>query len=322
MLDIFMLATEPFGTWGPGTGGETSFFSWAYWQQGGSGASRSEIFRNFGLLAAALVGLGFGVWRAITAYFQTRASQRQADAANEQARIAGQGLFTDRFSTAVEHLGNKELPVRLGGIYALWRLGQDSPERDLLSVVDILCAFVRHPPHEPRDRPEPDANQNGQGQGDEEKALPKLRPDVQTVMNLIGRDADYREILPAGYVLDLTDADLADAELMGFNLTDAFLAFAKLMGAGLMGANFTNAILIAANLTRANLADANLTDADLEDADLTDAKFEGADLTGAKFEGAVNIPDLSLACADPNNPPRGLPEDVKRPEPWEPCPEK
>lgn len=142
MLETLMLATEPLGSWGPSAGSEPSVLSWSYWQQGGGGASRSEIFRNFGLLVVAVIGVGFGVWRAWTAYLQ-------AKAANEQARIAEQGLFTDRFSTAIEHLGHRELPVRLGGAYALWRLAQDSSEQDLVSVVDILCAFVRDPPHEP-----------------------------------------------------------------------------------------------------------------------------------------------------------------------------
>ncbi len=130
-----------------------SVFSWAYWQEGGSGTSRSEVFRNFGLFFVAVVALGFGIWRAVTGYMQAQASQRQAEAANEQAeaaneqaRIAQQGQFTERFSRAAEHLGSGQLPLRLGGIYALWRLAQDSPEHDVISVIDILCAFVRDPP--------------------------------------------------------------------------------------------------------------------------------------------------------------------------------
>ena len=37
---------------------EFSFISWAYWQEeGDSGTSRSEVFRNFGLFLAAGVAL-------------------------------------------------------------------------------------------------------------------------------------------------------------------------------------------------------------------------------------------------------------------------
>ena len=97
-----------------------SVFSWAYWQEGDTSTSRSEVFRNVGLFFVAAIALGFGIWRAWTAHCQAEASQRQAEAANEQARLAEQGQITDRFSTVVEHLESEQLPVRLGGIYALW----------------------------------------------------------------------------------------------------------------------------------------------------------------------------------------------------------
>ena len=113
---------------------EISFWSWEYWQQGGRGASRSEVFRNFGLLVIAVVGLGFGIWRAWTAH--------------RQAIVAEKGLITDRFATAVEQLGNDSLSVRLGGIYSLWRLTEDAPKLDVINVLDVLCAFVRNPPVE------------------------------------------------------------------------------------------------------------------------------------------------------------------------------
>ena len=39
-------------------------FSWAYWQEGYTGTSRSEVFRNVGLFFVAAIALGFGIWRA------------------------------------------------------------------------------------------------------------------------------------------------------------------------------------------------------------------------------------------------------------------
>ncbi len=95
-----------------------------------------EAFRTYGLILGAAAGLGFAVWRAKIANVQALASRRQAhaayeqaQAANDQARIAEQGQFTERFSRAAEQLGNPALPVRLGGIYALWRLAEDSSVR-------------------------------------------------------------------------------------------------------------------------------------------------------------------------------------------------
>ena len=192
---------------------------------------------------------------------QARASQRQVEAANEQAIIAHQGHITDRFSRSVEHLGSEQLPVRLGGIYALWRLIKDSSERDVISVIDILCAFVRNPPHEISQGPNPGASEDGQASAEKaEKAdsTKKIRPDVQTVLNLIGNEkADYRALLPDGYRLDLTGADLAGANLTDANLTGARLWNANLTSARLWNANLTNAELPFANLTGADLADAN-----------------------------------------------------------------
>lgn len=66
--------------------------SFKYWQDGGDNTSRSEVLRNVGLLIVGAIGLSFGVWRAYTAHRQTV--------------VAEQGLFTDRFSTAVDHLGS------------------------------------------------------------------------------------------------------------------------------------------------------------------------------------------------------------------------
>ena len=89
----------------------------------------SEITSKFGLLFAGVFGLAFAAWRARTA-------DEQAKTAKKQAGIAEEGQFTDRFSAAVEHLGSEQLPVRLGGIYALWRLAKASPESDVVSIFD------------------------------------------------------------------------------------------------------------------------------------------------------------------------------------------
>jgi hypothetical protein len=289
---------------------EPGFRSWAYWQLGGDGTSRSEVFRNLGLLAVAIIGLLVGTWRAITAFIQARAAYRQATAATnqaeaaiEQARIAEQGLFTDRFSAAVEQLGSTQLPVRLGGIYALWRLAGDSPERDVVSVIDILCAFVRNPPHAHAD---------------------SMRPDVQAILNLIfAKKARYRDHLPPGYLLDLTHANLTNAALTGANLTGADLAYANLAQSSLWGANLTHVKLTNANLCHvfladANLRDANLRDANLRDADLTDACLTDADLRGAGLEEAVNLTQSQIDSAYfiPASPPK-IPPGLKLPEPHE-----
>lgn len=51
-------------------------------------------------------------------------------------------LLTDRFSQAIAHLASDKMEVRLGGIYTLERLAQDSPSEHWLTI-EILTAFVR-----------------------------------------------------------------------------------------------------------------------------------------------------------------------------------
>ncbi len=42
-------------------------------------------------------------------------------------QVNQEGQITERFSRAIEHLGDDRLAVRLGGIYALERIARDSP---------------------------------------------------------------------------------------------------------------------------------------------------------------------------------------------------
>src|SRR5262249_41978953 len=70
---------------------------------------------------------------AVGALFLTRQTIQQGQ----------QGQITDRYNAAVTNLGSSNIEVRLGGIYALQRLMEDSP-RDLPTVVQVLCAFVRN----------------------------------------------------------------------------------------------------------------------------------------------------------------------------------
>jgi hypothetical protein len=52
------------------------------------------------------------------------------------------GQITERFTRAIDQLGSSELDVRLGGIYALERIGRDSRD-DHPQVVEVLNAYVR-----------------------------------------------------------------------------------------------------------------------------------------------------------------------------------
>jgi hypothetical protein len=317
------------------------WFSLEYWAETGGpkSTSRSEALRNVGLLAVGVFGLGFGIWRAWTAH--------------RQAHVAEQGLFTERFSTAVEHLGSEQLPVRLGGIYALWRLTEDSPKRDVVSVIDILCAFVRNPPHASADPPLEEIVWEERRNGDIGEVLQDvvvpMRPDVEAIVNLISDEqANFRDSLPPGYRLGLagstlrsanlsnanlaeanlsnanlskahlSNADLSDADLRSTDLSEAYLAGAILLRANLRSANLDNANLINANLFNANLRGASLVGTDLMNAVLDGANLTGSDLTSATLgvTGITTPAQIHGAVFDPHFPPK-IPPELNFPDPRE-----
>ena len=53
-------------------------------------------------------------------------------------------LFTERYTAAVAQLGSDKAAVRLGGVYALARIADDS-ERDRPTCLKVLCAYLRMP---------------------------------------------------------------------------------------------------------------------------------------------------------------------------------
>ena len=57
--------------------------------------------------------------------------------------IAREGHITDRFTRAIDQLGNKEIEIKLGGIYALERISRES-KKDYWPIMEILTAYVRN----------------------------------------------------------------------------------------------------------------------------------------------------------------------------------
>ncbi len=198
------------------------------------------------------------------------------------------------------------------------------------SVIDILCAFVRHPPHEPAE-PKDKADEE-----DDAARITEIRPDAQTILKLIaGEDANYRHHLPDDYHLDLTYAHLVSADLIRADLTGA-----NLRGAVLTHADLTEAILRGVDITFAHFADADLAGADFRGAifartysrggglaatdHLRDAManviFADADLTGTDITDAKNLTQVQVDSArcDPDDPPMlppGLTPPKRRPKP-------
>ncbi|MEU7957414.1 pentapeptide repeat-containing protein [Micromonospora humida] len=284
-------------------------------------------------------------------YLTYKANQETSMANREQQRLTEQGQITDRFTKAVEQLGQsgpEKVDVRLGAIYALERIMRDSAA-DQPAVVDVLAAFVRvhapAPPKPARPVPHPTADR------------PAVPPsvDIQATLTVLGRRdithdgntrldltrsnlaganlaganlarTDLRDAYLAGANLNLVNltsaglrnAYLAGVSLSGANLSDAFLTNADLTNGDLNGVNMDetdlgNAKLVDANLNGANLSSANLTNVNLNGADLTDAYLANANLNGAYLVGAKGVNSSTVRCAWVDDE-TVLPDGAARPE--------
>jgi Pentapeptide repeats (8 copies) len=178
-----------------------------------------------------------------------------------------EGQITERFTRAVEQLGDKKLDIRLGGIYALERIARDS-KTHYEPVIEVLTAFLReHTPAPALSEPPSEA--------------PTPRADVQAAATVIGRRG--REYEREGYRVDLRRVDLRRVALQGADLENAMLLQVDLSGARLEGAN---------------LKGAELTGAKLNNAFFWSEAFPSAATLGGASLSVANLDGASLKCVD------------------------
>jgi hypothetical protein len=221
-----------------------------------------------------------------------------------QLQVSRQGQVTDRYTKAIDQLGQAGLEVRVGGIYALERIARDSLT-DRLTIAEVLTTFIRlHAPLSPgtgeRPRPpDPEAKLAAARSMENRGAMRDRAPHIQAAITVLGRLPGAGEIRSLGLSgVDLFDSylgqsDLAGADLHYSDLSQSFLIGADLRRADLTGAWLVRAILIRGHLHQADLRTAVLWQARLEGADLRAADLTAADLTGARLEGAtLDLADL------------------------------
>ena len=189
-------------------------------------------------------------------------------------RTNREGQITERFTRAIEQLGSEKRDVRLGGIYALERIANDSG-RDYWPIVEVLTAFLRShnqwPPDPPSGEPDPPARRATQ-----RRTIGALA-DTQAVLSVLAR-RKHRYGANEPFPLNLSQTDLEFGFLEGAHLENADLRSSRLDRAGLSRARFGH---------RARLERASLRDAHLDGAFLSHAELDGADLRGAHLEGAL-----------------------------------
>lgn len=240
-------------------------------------------------------------------------------ATRDQLDIAQTQQITERFTRAVEHLGDERTTdIRLGAVLSLERIARDSAA-DREAVGHLLTTFVR------RKRPLT-GGMCAQGLGrDEADVAAALRvvatgqlmaaPDLsatclsgaqldearlrcavlveanlQGTTTMVGADLSQADL--SGALLNSTNPDddvprgaiLNDADLQGAKLAYADLSHAYLIEANLRGADLSGTALTGTHLGGADLRGAYLVDADLSEADLYGARWAGARIGGARFD--------------------------------------
>jgi uncharacterized protein YjbI with pentapeptide repeats len=197
------------------------------------------------------------------------------------------------------------LEVRLGAIYALERIAQDS-ERDHIPIMETLCAYIRE--NAPAGGAVDDGGDDWPDDADDTTnarlradlkarienlrewvcTLPAPRVDIQAALSVIGRRGaeriaherrQRRSEDSSGFRLDLRNTNLQRADLTG-----ARLDHARLIGARMQGANLWGARAQWADLTEARMQGAILVDARMQGAVLLEARMQGAELWEARMQ--------------------------------------
>jgi uncharacterized protein YjbI with pentapeptide repeats len=121
--------------------------------------------------------------------------------------LSREGHVTDRYTKAVGQLGDETPAVRIGGVYALERIGNDSP-KDRTTIIYVLGAFIRERSKILRERQDEPSE------------------DVKAGLRVVGR-----LLVGSDATLDLRGADLRNADLTSLPQSQVLLDGAKIQGA-------------------------------------------------------------------------------------------
>ncbi|WP_204105774.1 MULTISPECIES: pentapeptide repeat-containing protein [Spirulina sp. CCY15215] len=230
-----------------------------------------------------------------------------------QLQITLDSQITDRLSKAVEQIGSDNLSVRIGGLYALERIAIDS-DRDILNIVEILCAFIRvNSPSEFINRGVfATANEQylSQEQLDKIRQMifnpPRPKEDIQVCLQVIANLVSQKHISKDEFTqlkLNLSGVNLIGAYIPeGLGLTNFFLDKSNLdffcapkgrdltgiraNSANLRGSRLNGAILKNADLSSSFIEGGILTEAILEECRFVDSRLDDAMLVGARAKKA------------------------------------
>ena len=259
----------------------------------------SESYRNENIKIMLQAGGGliilFGLFltyrRIKASEDQVKISQKQVEGLQDQIRVTEDGQITERFTRAVDQLGNRATEIQLGGIYALERISQES-DRDYWPIMEILTGYIRH--KTPVIFKDPETKEIINYLENPELA-PPITINVQAALTVIARRKYEYGNFEKGHI-DLSGTNLRHAQLSSVKLQHAFLIHTNLMEANLWEANLENALCFSACFKEAILNDSDLGGADFTQSDASGASMIGADFKNTKFnETKLDFVNFSLS---------------------------
>ena len=237
----------------------------------GNKESKNEALKFLGIsMGGILIAL-----QALMSYRRAKALEDTARAQADAVLKTEQGQRQDRLKNAIEHLGHESESVRLGGVYELFQLAEDTKE-SRQTVLDILCAHIRRT--------------TGESQYRKTHSW-KPSEEVQSLLTLLFVQehdvySGLRVNLQGSW---LSGANLSEARLNKAILVKAYLQEVCLGNAQLEGADLTEVQLQKADLTGANLRKVSLVESHMQRANLSNAKLQGSILNDARLHGAILV---------------------------------
>jgi uncharacterized protein YjbI with pentapeptide repeats len=148
---------------------------------------------------------------------------------------------TELYAKAADQVGSEKAPVRIAGLYALERLGENHPEHRQ-AIIEVICGYLRMP-HEitPFKLPDPYLDDFAAGRSSETGPIDmndQNRQEVQvrlTAQRIITRHLERRNPSEAQQIWPGLYLDLRGATLYNLNFSS------KIINADFDGAKFINA---------------------------------------------------------------------------------
>lgn len=177
-------------------------------------------------------GVGAGAGGVFALWLATRRQRTLELQLAETTRVASvterdleERRVTELYTKAVEQLGSDKAPVRLGGLYALERLGQDNPKQRQ-TIVNVWCAYLRMPFKAPVVGLRGTAARDLEDDPEESELLVRLAVQELLKTHLSHDAAGYWP----GMSIDLQRATLVDFRLSGCTLAAADFSRARFIG--------------------------------------------------------------------------------------------